>query len=157
MFHHSPWWHSFVPLISSHPPHLSLLTAPPPSDKTQSPVPALKTAWQQSIKLFSSDPRNTFPFKFSFRFPFRAMGCTFEYPLEQWRHKYPLLSIQWVRFRIAIGFIPIVPTLFCLSDHFHFCQMLLLFISRNIHEVFRDSFSSSQPLPEGRASKAWST
>ena len=116
-----------------------------------------KAAWKQSIPLFSSDPRNTFPFQLSFGIPFRAMGCTFEYPLEQWRHQFPLLSIQWVRFRIAIGFIPIVPTLFCLSDHFHFCQMLLLFISRNIHEVFRDSFSSSQPLPEGRASTAWST
>ena len=79
-----------------------------------------KAAWKQSIPLFSADPRNTFPFQLSFGIPFRAMGCTFEYPLEQWRHQFPFLSIQWVRFRIAIGFIPIVPTLFCLSITFTF-------------------------------------
>ena len=79
-----------------------------------------KAAWKQSIPLFSADPRNTFPFQLSFGIPFRAMGCTFEYPLEQWRHQFPLLSIQWVRFRIVIGFIPIVPTLFCLSITFTF-------------------------------------
>ena len=49
------------------------------------------------------------------------------------------------------------PNIILSFNHFHFCQLLLLFISRNIHEVFRDSFSSSQPLPEGRASTAWST